>query len=46
MALQAVLRVDVLARETPIPIVPYAKLGLGSAIWLGVIYMHDWTKYK
>jgi hypothetical protein len=33
MALQAVLRVDVLARETPIPLVPYAKLGLGSAIW-------------
>jgi hypothetical protein len=33
MALQAVLRVDVLARETPVPLVPYAKLGLGSAIW-------------
>lgn len=29
----AVLRADYLARETPIPIVPYAKLGLGAAIW-------------
>jgi hypothetical protein len=33
MALQAVLRVDVLSKQTPIPLVPYAKLGLGSAIW-------------
>lgn len=29
----AVLRADYLARETPIPIVPYAKLGVGAAIW-------------
>jgi hypothetical protein len=31
-----VLRVDVLARETPIPLVPYAKAGLGYGIyWSG-----------
>jgi hypothetical protein len=29
----AVLRADVLARETPVPLVPYAKLGFGAAIW-------------
>lgn len=29
----AVLRADYLARETPIPIVPYAKLGVGAALW-------------
>jgi hypothetical protein len=29
----AVLRADHFARETPIPLVPYAKLGLGAAIW-------------
>ena len=29
----AVLRADYLARETPIPLVPYAKLGVGAAIW-------------
>jgi hypothetical protein len=29
----AVLRADYLARETPIPLVPYAKLGIGAAIW-------------
>jgi hypothetical protein len=29
----AVLRADYFARETPIPVVPYAKLGLGAAIW-------------
>jgi hypothetical protein len=28
-----VLRVDVLARETWIPVVPYGKLGIGYAIW-------------
>ncbi len=33
MGLDAVLRADVIARETPIPLVPYAKLGLGSGIW-------------
>lgn len=29
----AVLRADVVAKETPIPLVPYAKLGVGTAIW-------------
>jgi hypothetical protein len=29
----AVLRADYLARETPIPLVPYAKAGIGVAIW-------------
>jgi len=29
----AVLRADVLARETPIPLVGYAKLGVGAGIW-------------
>jgi hypothetical protein len=28
-----VLRADVLARETPIPLVPYGKFGLGAALW-------------
>ena len=28
-----VLRVDVLSREIGIPLVPYAKLGMGSALW-------------
>lgn len=28
-----VLRADVLARETPVPLVPYAKLGVGVAPW-------------
>jgi hypothetical protein len=31
--LVAVLRADVLAREFGIPLVPYAKLGLGTALW-------------
>jgi hypothetical protein len=31
--LVAVLRADVLPRELGIPIVPYAKLGLGTALW-------------
>jgi hypothetical protein len=31
--LVAVLRADVLPREFGIPLVPYAKLGLGTAIW-------------
>ncbi len=31
--LVAVLRFDYLARTTPIPFVPYGKLGLGSAMW-------------
>jgi hypothetical protein len=31
--LVAVLRADVLPREFGIPIVPYAKLGLGTALW-------------
>lgn len=33
MALLGVLRADVFAREMPIPLVPYIKAGLGSAIW-------------
>jgi len=33
MYLTAVLRADYIARETPIPFVPYAKLGLGAALW-------------
>jgi hypothetical protein len=28
-----VLRADVIARETPVPLVPYAKFGLGYALW-------------
>lgn len=28
-----VLRVDVLSRTTPVPLVPYGKLGLGAALW-------------
>lgn len=28
-----VLRVDVIAKETKVPLVPYAKLGLGAALW-------------
>ncbi|MFO0658513.1 MAG: MXAN_2562 family outer membrane beta-barrel protein [Polyangiaceae bacterium] len=33
MYLAAVLRVDVLAREVGIPLVPYAKFGPGYALW-------------
>lgn len=33
MHLSAVLRVDVLAREIGIPIVPYGKAGLGMGLW-------------
>jgi hypothetical protein len=29
----AVLRADVIAKKTPIPLVPYAKLGLGASLW-------------
>lgn len=28
-----VFRADVVAKETPVPLVPYAKLGLGYALW-------------
>jgi hypothetical protein len=31
--LVGVLRADVIARETPVPLVPYGKLGLGVALW-------------
>ena len=31
--LVGVLRADVIAKETLIPVVPYAKLGLGGALW-------------
>ncbi|HEY8947125.1 MAG TPA: MXAN_2562 family outer membrane beta-barrel protein [Polyangiaceae bacterium] len=33
MYLVGVLRADVIARETVIPLVPYGKLGLGVALW-------------
>jgi hypothetical protein len=33
MYVVAVLRLDYLARETPVPLVPYGKLGLGFAMW-------------
>ena len=33
MYVVGVLRVDVIAKETKIPLVPYAKLGLGAAPW-------------
>ncbi|HET9955020.1 MAG TPA: MXAN_2562 family outer membrane beta-barrel protein [Polyangiaceae bacterium] len=33
MYLVAVLRADVVAKHTVIPVVPYAKLGLGYALW-------------
>ncbi|HEX4335540.1 MAG TPA: MXAN_2562 family outer membrane beta-barrel protein [Polyangiaceae bacterium] len=33
MYVLGVLRADIIARQTPVPIVPYLKLGLGSAIW-------------
>jgi hypothetical protein len=31
--LVGVIRADVIARETPVPLVPYAKLGLGYSLW-------------
>jgi hypothetical protein len=33
MYLVAVLRADVIARETVVPLVPYGKLGMGFALW-------------
>ncbi|HEX2734452.1 MAG TPA: MXAN_2562 family outer membrane beta-barrel protein [Polyangiaceae bacterium] len=33
MYVDAVLRVDQVAKATPVPLVPYAKLGLGYALW-------------
>jgi len=33
MYLVGVLRADVVAKKTPIPLVPYAKLGVGFAFW-------------
>jgi hypothetical protein len=33
MYVVGVLRADVIARETVVPLVPYAKLGLGYALW-------------
>ena len=33
MYVAAVLRVDVLARDTPVPLVPYGKGGFGYALW-------------
>ncbi len=29
----AVLRADYIARSTPVPLVPYAKLGIGAGLW-------------
>jgi hypothetical protein len=33
MHLVGVMRVDAIAQRTPVPLVPYAKLGLGYALW-------------
>jgi hypothetical protein len=33
MYVVAVARADVIARQTPVPLVPYAKLGIGYALW-------------
>lgn len=33
MYVAAVLRADVIARETVVPLVPYAKVGMGVALW-------------
>lgn len=49
MYVHAVLRVDTLAKNTPVPLVPYAKLGLGYALWsmddgLGIPSAPDGTK--
>lgn len=33
MYLVGVVRADVIARETPVPLVPYLKLGVGYALW-------------
>jgi hypothetical protein len=33
LLLGGVLRVDALAERTPVPLVPYAKLGLATALW-------------
>jgi hypothetical protein len=33
MYLVGVLRIDAVAKSTPVPIVPYAKLGVGYAMW-------------
>ncbi len=49
MYLVAVLRADVVARKTPVPVVPYAKAGVGYALWwtdngLGVEKAPDGTK--
>jgi hypothetical protein len=33
MYLVGVLRVDVISKTTPVPLVPYAKFGLGYAMW-------------
>jgi len=35
MYLVAVLRVDAVAKYTPVPVVPYGKFGLGHAMWWG-----------
>jgi hypothetical protein len=43
MHLSAVLRLDELMRRTGVPIVPYAKLGLGLGIWMGSPVPSDYT---
>jgi hypothetical protein len=50
LAALLVVRLDVLARETKIPLVPYGKFGLGTALWssengIGTsVYPHDTGK--
>jgi hypothetical protein len=49
MYVTGVLRVDALAKNTPVPLVPYVKAGLGYALWstndgLGVPRAADGTK--
>lgn len=43
MHLSAVVRFDELMRRTGVPIVPYAKLGLGLGIWMGSPVPGDFT---
>jgi len=47
----AVLRADVIVRQTPVPLVPYAKLGVGYAMWFvndgnGTAEAEDGTRGK
>ena len=38
----AVLRADIISRETPVPLAPYAKFGFGYALW----WIDDGTKLE